>query len=76
MTEKVTTRKDYTVAQVAEQFSCGQQTVLNWISKGRIKAYRLGGDGAYRIPWAEVERAKAEWMYKPEISAAVLCMEL
>ena len=71
MTAKVGMRKDCTVAQVAEQFSCGQQTVLNWISKGRIKARRLGGDGAYRIPWAEVERAKVEWMYRPEISEAL-----
>lgn len=71
MTEKVRTRKDCTVAQVAEQFSCGQQTVLNWITKGSIKAYRLGGDGAYRIPWAEVERAKVEWMCRPEIGTAL-----
>ena len=71
MTDKVRMWKDCTVAQVAEQFSCGQQTVLNWITKGRIKAYRLGADGAYRIPWAEIERAKAEWMYKPETGAAL-----
>ena len=68
MTDK---KKDQSVSQVAEIFGCDAQTVRNWIASGRIKAYQLGGDGAYRIPWAEVERAKAEWMYKPEISEAL-----
>ncbi len=70
MTEK-STRTDYSPAQAAEVFSCGHQTVLNWIAAGKLKAYRLGGDGAYRIPWAEIERAKAEWTFKPDTGAAL-----
>lgn len=65
MTDK---HKDQTVTQVAEIFGCDAQTVRNWIASGKMKAYQLGGSSrkaVYRIPWAEVERAKAEWMYKP-----------
>jgi excisionase family DNA binding protein len=61
----------YTVARVAELFSCSQRTVYDWITSGRLKAYRLGGDGAYRVPWPEVERARAEWMVRPETGAAL-----
>ena len=68
MTDK---KPDQSVSQVAAICGCDAQTVRNWIAAGKIKAYQLGGDGAYRIPWAEVERAKAEWMYKPEISEAL-----
>lgn len=66
MTEK---HKDQTVAQVAEIFGCASQTVRNWIASGKMKAYQLGGSSrrsVYRIPWAEVERAKSEWMVKPD----------
>jgi excisionase family DNA binding protein len=50
-------RNDYTVPQVAKEFSCSSGTVKNW-----IKAYRLGGETGrdYRIPWAEVDRINAE----------------
>lgn len=69
MTEK---KKDQSVTEVAEMFHCSNQTVLNWIASGKIKAYRLGGDGVYRIPWAEVERAKAEWMCRSQTQSALL----
>lgn len=69
-------KKDQTVTQVAELFGCDAQTVRNWILSGRIRAYRLGGKtpggkAQYRIPWAEVERAKAEWVCRPETSEAL-----
>ena len=41
------------------------------IKAGRIKAYRLGETGSYRIPGPEVERVRAEWAYKPDTSAAL-----
>ena len=68
MTDK---KLDQSVSQVAEVFGCDAQTVRSWIAAGKMKAYQLGGGGAYRIPWSEVERAKAEWMYKPKISEAL-----
>ena len=65
------TQTDLTVKQAAELFGCSGQTVQAWIKAGRIKAYRLGETGSYRVPWAEVERVRAEWMYKPDVGAAL-----
>jgi hypothetical protein len=47
--------------------------VKNWIKAGRVKAYRLGGPAGrdYRIPWAEVERLKSEWLFSPETEQAL-----
>jgi excisionase family DNA binding protein len=69
----MTEKRDYTVPQVAKEFSCSPGTVKNWIKKGRIKAYRLGGEKGrdYRIPWAEVERIRSEWTYSPETETAL-----
>lgn len=60
------TKNDYTVPQLAAFFKCSPGTVVNWIKSGRIKAYRLGGTGHWRIPWPEVERLRDEWAYSPE----------
>ena len=65
------TQTDLTIKQAAELFGCSSQTVQAWIKAGRIKAYRLGETGSYRIPGAEVERVRAEWAYKPDTSAAL-----
>jgi excisionase family DNA binding protein len=65
------TQTDLTIKQAAALFGCSPQTVQAWIKAGRIKAYRMGGIGSYRVPWAEVERVRAEWMYKPDTSAAL-----
>ena len=59
-------RADYTVPKVAEIFKCSPATVASWIKTGRIKAYRLGGNGHWRIPSPEVDRIRAEWTFKPE----------
>ena len=64
-------RKDASVTELAEHFDCTAPTVLSWIRSGRLKAYLAGGTGAYRVPWAEVERAKQEWMYKPDTETAL-----
>ena len=69
--EAAMTQTDYTIKQAAELFGCSTQTVQAWIKAGRIKAYRLGETGSYRIPGAEVERVRAEWAYKPDTSAAL-----
>ena len=57
----------YTVPEVAKMMACSNGTVKNWIRQGKLKAYRLGGPTGrdYRIPLAEVERIKAEWLYLP-----------
>jgi excisionase family DNA binding protein len=66
-------RNDYTVPQVAKEFSCSSGTVKNWIKAGRIKAYRLGGETGrdYRIPWAEVDRIRNEWKVSLDTSQAL-----
>ena len=69
MTE--TKRTDYTIPQVAKVFNCSPNTVAAWISEGKLKAYRLGGDGHYRVPWAEVDRARAAWTFSPDTSEAL-----
>ena len=58
-------KADYTAPQVAEAFKCSTNTVVNWIKSGRLKAYRLGGTGHWRIPWAEVDRLRDDWTYSP-----------
>ena len=65
------TQTDLTIKQAAKIFGCSPQTVQAWIKAGRIKAYRMGGTGSYRVPWAEVDRVRAEWLYKPDVSAAL-----
>lgn len=60
-------KHDHTVPEIAVIFQCSPGTVTNWIKKGRLKAYRLGGTGHYRIPWAEVERLRADWTYSPAV---------
>ena len=69
----MTDKRDYTVPQVAKEFSCSAGTVKNWIKAGRVKAYRLGGPAGrdYRIPWAEVERLKSDWLFSPETEQAL-----
>ena len=62
---------DLTIKQAAKIFGCSSQTVQAWIKAGRIKAYRLGETGSYRIPGAEVERVRAAWAYKPDTSTAL-----
>ena len=63
----MTEKRDYTVPQVAELFSCSPGTVKKAINEGKVSAYRLRGvpNGHLRIPWAEVERLKVEWKYSP-----------
>ena len=65
------THTDLTIKQAAELFGCSGQTVQAWIKAGRLKAYRMGGTGSYRVPLTEVERVRAEWAYKPDTSAAL-----
>ncbi len=69
--ETAMTQTDLTIKQAAVIFGCSTQTVQAWIKAGRIKAYRLGETGSYRIPGAEVERVRDEWMYKADTSAAL-----
>ena len=55
-------RRDASVAEVARMCACSMESVRGWIGSGKVRAYRLGGDGAYRIPWQEIERIRREWM--------------
>lgn len=69
MTDKQ--RTDYTIPDAAKVFNCTPNTVAGWITAGKLKAYRLGGTGHFRIPWAELDRVKAEWMASPDTSEAL-----
>lgn len=48
--------KYYTVTQTAKELGFTRQTILNWINKGKVKAFRVIKE--YRIPESEVERIK------------------
>ena len=65
--EPIAARSDYAVSKVAKMFNCTAGTVTSWIKHGRLTAYRLGGTGHWRVPWAEVERLRADWTYSPKI---------
>jgi excisionase family DNA binding protein len=65
------TQTDYTIKQAAALLGCSPQTVMARIKAGHIKSWRLGGIGTYRIPADEVEKARTEWMYKPDTSQAL-----
>lgn len=58
---------DISVKEAAAQFGCSPQTVQAWINAGKLKAYKLGGHGAWRIPQAEIDRVRNEWIQKPEV---------
>lgn len=47
-------RPDYTVSEVAERFGRSPQTVRDWISSGRLRAYRFNGR-EYRVTPAALE---------------------
>ena len=48
--------KTYTVKQVAGALGFSTNTVYKYLEEGRIKATRLGKEGRFRIPEAEVVR--------------------
>lgn len=62
--ETETVRHDYSVREVARLCACTPETVQAWIAAGKVAAYRLGGDGHYRIPWAELDRVRCEWIVR------------
>jgi excisionase family DNA binding protein len=57
---------DYSIKQAAAVFACSYKTVQMWIAHGKIRAYRLGGNGAWRIPTQEIERVRGDWMWRRE----------
>jgi excisionase family DNA binding protein len=57
-----------TPADVAERCQISTKTVLRAIRSGRLRAYRLGARGAYRIRSADVE----EWLKESEVQAVVV----
>lgn len=64
-------RQEWTVADLAKHLQCNKQTIHSWIHSGRLKGYRLGPNGPFRIPAAEVDRIKAEWTYRPNTETAL-----
>lgn len=49
----------YTVSEVAKMCKVNNQTVWRWIKSGKLKAYRLGGTGTYRIKEDDLTGFKA-----------------
>ena len=64
-------RTDYSVPEAAQLMHCSPQTVTRMIVSGRLKAYRVGGDGHYRIPWAELDRVRSAWIVPADVSTAI-----
>jgi excisionase family DNA binding protein len=57
-----------TPADVAERCQISPKTVLRAIRSGRLRAYRLGARGAYRMRSADVE----EWLNDSQVQAVVV----
>lgn len=58
---------DFSIKQAATVFSCSTQTVQAWITAGKIRAYKLGGNGAWRIPAQEIDRVRGDWTQRQEV---------
>ena len=50
--------KVYTVAEAAKELGFTRQSVLNWIKKGRIDAFKIMRE--YRINESEIKRIRGE----------------
>jgi len=49
--------KYYTVEDMKELFHCQTSTIYNWISRGKIKAYKMEENGRTYFDQAEVREA-------------------
>lgn len=49
--------KYYTVEDMTELFHCQTSTIYNWISRGKIKAYKMEENGRTYFDQAEVREA-------------------
>jgi excisionase family DNA binding protein len=56
-----------TPADVAERCQVSQKTILRAIRAGRLRAYRFGARGAYRLRAADVEAWLAESAVQPVV---------
>lgn len=50
--------KVYTVSEAAKELGFSRQTILSWIEKGKIEAFR--GMRNFRISESEIKRIKGE----------------
>jgi excisionase family DNA binding protein len=57
-----------TPADVAERCQVSPKTVIRAIRAGRLRAYRLGARGAYRVRAADVEA----WLAASQVEAVVV----
>ena len=57
-----------TPADVAERCQVSSKTVIRAIRSGRLRAYRLGVRGAYRLRAADVEA----WLAESQVEAVVV----
>lgn len=46
----------YSLQEVAAMFSMSHRTLRDWIRKGKLKAFKLNGNGPWRVPREEVIR--------------------
>ncbi len=75
MTTKAIMRHDYTAPQAARILGCSPNTVKALVGQGKIRAYRIpspiGGEGRLRIPFAELDRVRNEWIVSPDVSTSI-----
>lgn len=64
-------RREWTIKELAAHFNCHTNLIHKWIHSGKIKGYRLGDNGPWRVSWSEVERVKHEWRLKPDLDKAL-----
>lgn len=45
----------YTINEVAERYWVSVRTVYRWIEDGKLRAFKLGGTGNYRVRREDLE---------------------
>jgi excisionase family DNA binding protein len=53
--KKLDPRSDLDVVAVARQLTVNPRTVSRWLQHGKLRGYRLGPGGKYRVPQAAVQ---------------------
>ncbi len=51
----MTEEKLYTLQEVADYLKVSRQTIYNYVTKKRLRAYKLGGQREYRVTDADLQ---------------------
>jgi excisionase family DNA binding protein len=58
MTQESKVPADLSPKEVAQRLGAHAETVRGWLRDGRIRGYRVGDGGVWRVRPAEVERVR------------------